>query len=161
MYTWILVFYCVLETIETFFSQIKRSKVTDYAALSKICVKRPLKSRQNKDLYDKGSLMKVDSIAECSPWSILQYFWPTLCDNWSWKPIFCLFERIPRSISYGVYNLQLFRFDIVCSNVVTWTTGKLWQYRLHSEIIVSYNLVWHFFCYRAFEGQYYLTLWLL
>ena len=21
------------------------------------------------------SLMKVDSIAECSPWSILQYFW--------------------------------------------------------------------------------------
>ena len=23
-----------------------------------------------------GSLMKVKSIAECSPWSILQYFWP-------------------------------------------------------------------------------------
>ena len=28
-----------------------------------------------------GSLMKVKSIAECSPWSILQYFWPTLSDN--------------------------------------------------------------------------------
>ena len=28
------------------------------------------------DLNDKinGSLMKVESIAECSPWSILQYF---------------------------------------------------------------------------------------
>ena len=25
-----------------------------------------------------GSLMKVESIAECSPWSILQYFWPAL-----------------------------------------------------------------------------------
>ena len=36
--------------------------------------------------------MKVRSIAECSPWSILQYFWPALSDNWSWKPIFGLFE---------------------------------------------------------------------
>ena len=39
-----------------------------------------------------GSLMKVESIAECSPWSILQYFWPALSDNWSWKPIFVLYE---------------------------------------------------------------------
>ena len=38
-----------------------------------------------------GSLMKAESIAECSPWSILQYFWPALSHNWSWKPIFCLF----------------------------------------------------------------------
>ena len=51
----------------------------------KTCVKQPLKNRQNKDV----SLMKVESIAE---WSILQYFWPTLSDNWSWKPIFKLFE---------------------------------------------------------------------
>ena len=35
--------------------------------------------------------MKVESIAECSPWSILQYFWPALSDNWSWKTIFGLF----------------------------------------------------------------------
>ena len=33
------------------------------------------------------SLMKVKSIAECSKWSILQYFWSALNDNWSWKPI--------------------------------------------------------------------------
>ena len=61
-----------------------------------------------------GSLMKVKSIAEYSPWSILQYFWPAkgsilqyfwpakgrilqyfwpaLSDNWSWKPICGLFE---------------------------------------------------------------------
>ena len=31
--------------------------------------------------------MKVESIAECSPWSILQYVWPALSDNWFWKPI--------------------------------------------------------------------------
>ena len=38
---------------------------------SKTCLQRPLKNRQNKDLNDKinGSLMKVKSIAECSPWS--------------------------------------------------------------------------------------------
>ena len=36
--------------------------------------------------------MKVESIAECSPQSILQYFWPALSENWSWKPIFGLFE---------------------------------------------------------------------
>ena len=36
--------------------------------------------------------MKVKRIAECSPWSILQYFWPALSNNWFWKPIFGLFE---------------------------------------------------------------------
>ena len=36
--------------------------------------------------------MKVESIAECSNGSILQYFLPALSDNWSWKPIFGLFE---------------------------------------------------------------------
>ena len=35
--------------------------------------------------------MKVESIAEYSNGSILQYFWPALSDNLSWKPIFGLF----------------------------------------------------------------------
>ena len=39
-----------------------------------------------------GSVMKVENFAECSPWSILQYFWPALSDNWSWKAILGLFE---------------------------------------------------------------------
>ena len=38
------------------------------------------------------SFMNVKSITECSPWSILQYLWPALSDNWSWKPIFSLLE---------------------------------------------------------------------
>ena len=71
--------------------------VTDYAALmslcivtvqlfvySKTCLKRPLKNRQNKGLNYKDILMKFESIAECSPWSILQYFWPALSENWFW-----------------------------------------------------------------------------
>ena len=47
---------------------------------------------KTKVLKTNGSLMKVESIAECSKGSILQYFWPALSDNWSWKPIFGLFE---------------------------------------------------------------------
>ena len=35
--------------------------------------------------------MKVKSIAECSSLSILQYFWPALSDNLSWKPIMVFF----------------------------------------------------------------------
>ena len=48
-------------------------------------------SCQNATLLD-GSLMKVESIAECYHWSIRQYFWPALSDNLSCKPIFGLFE---------------------------------------------------------------------
>ena len=39
-----------------------------------------------------GNLIRVESIAECSSWSILQYFWPALSDNWSWKQILGLNE---------------------------------------------------------------------
>ena len=38
-----------------------------------------------------GSLMKVKSIAECS---ILQYFWPALTNNWSWKKQFSGFLKL-------------------------------------------------------------------
>ena len=42
---------------------------------------------KTKVLKTNGSLMKVESIAEC----ILQYFWPALSDNRSWKPILIFF----------------------------------------------------------------------
>ena len=53
--------------------------------IQKTCVKRPLTQKKDKTniLMANGSLMKVESIAECSPWSILQYVWPALSDNWS------------------------------------------------------------------------------
>ena len=34
-----------------------------------------LKIGKTKVLLENGSLMKVESIALCSPWSTLQYFW--------------------------------------------------------------------------------------
>ena len=41
-----------------------------------------LKIDKTQVLMENGSLMKVESIAECSHWSILQYFWPALSDSW-------------------------------------------------------------------------------
>ena len=41
---------------------------------SKTCVKRPLKIDKTKILMTNGSLIKVESIAECSPCNLLQYF---------------------------------------------------------------------------------------
>ena len=37
-----------------------------YHLYSKMCLKRPLKNRQNKVLMENGSLMQVKSIEECS-----------------------------------------------------------------------------------------------
>ena len=64
---------------------------------------------KTKILMTNGSLMKVKSIAECSPWGILQYFWPALSDNWSWKPIFGLFES-------GRFTQILHRFYCIVVN---------------------------------------------
>ena len=58
----------------------------------KTCVNGHSKTDKTKILMTNGSLMKFKSIAECSPWSILQCFWPSLSVNWSWKPICGLFE---------------------------------------------------------------------
>ena len=58
---------------------------------SKTCLKGHSKIYKTMVLMENGSLMKVESIAECSPWSNLQYFWPALSDNRSWKPIFVVF----------------------------------------------------------------------
>ena len=47
-----------------------------------------LKKDKTKVLMENDSLMEVESIAECSLWSILQYFWPALRDYRHWKPMF-------------------------------------------------------------------------
>ena len=65
-----------------------------------------------------GSLMKVESIATCSFWSILQYFWPALSDNWSWKPFF-VFSGV--AVLHRFYGMGFFLVllqvtgDNVCS----------------------------------------------
>ena len=59
--------------------------------------------------------MKVERNAECSPWSILHYIWPAFNDNWSWKPIFGLFES-------GRFRQVLLQYytDIINGTPLTW-----------------------------------------
>ena len=65
---------------------------------------------------ENGRLMTVGCIAECSPWSILQYFWPALSDNWYCKPILDV----------------LFEWPLYC-------TGKFGRKQSHQYIVHS----WH------------------
>ena len=55
-------------------SALAFNRASAHMRYSKPCVQRPLKNWQIKDLNNIGSLMKVESIAECCLWSILQYF---------------------------------------------------------------------------------------
>ena len=63
-----------------------------------------LKIDQIKVFMDNGSLMEVESIAECSKGSILQYFWPAICDNWYWKTIFGVIFEWPLKTGFTVVN---------------------------------------------------------
>ena len=58
---------------------------------SKTCVKRPLSKRLKIGFQDQLTLNAGQSIAECSPWSILQYFRPSLSYHLSQRSLFCLF----------------------------------------------------------------------
>ena len=67
-----------------------------------------------------GSLMKVKSIAESSPWSILQYFWPALSNNISWKPIFCFLFWSGPDWSCSQDQIGLFlKIDLATGNHVS------------------------------------------
>ena len=45
-----------------------------YSNIEKVQKNGHSKKDKTKILMTNGSLMKVESIAECSPWNILQYF---------------------------------------------------------------------------------------
>ena len=51
--------------------QTNKQNEIDY---SKTCLKRPLQKKTKMVFKTDNRLMQVKSIAECSPWSILQYF---------------------------------------------------------------------------------------
>ena len=56
------------------FTSSTKQKVHVRCQYSKTCQKQPLKKDKTKILITNGSLIKVKRIAECSLWSILQYF---------------------------------------------------------------------------------------
>ena len=55
-------------------------------------------------LMENGSLMEVKNIAECSHWSILQYFWPQLSDNLYLKTNFGVIFEWPLKTFFNVCN---------------------------------------------------------
>ena len=75
--------------------------------------------------YYSKTLMKVESIAECSPWSILQYFRPALSDNRYRKAIFVvLFEWALKTRftvkSNEFFELSVLRVDVVLREFYGW-----------------------------------------
>ena len=83
--------------------------------------------------------MKVEIIAECSPWGILQYFWPALSDNWSWKPAFGLFYsgRFRKVLLYNkrfwsplsflfICIYTIYTYILICLDMQTMDLLTLW-----------------------------------
>ena len=82
--------------------QVQYSQYTVNPALSS-----HLKIDKTKVLMENVGLMNVESIAEYSPRSILQYFWPALSNNRYWKLIFgVLFER-PLKAGFTVHVIDV------------------------------------------------------
>ena len=55
-------------------AEIFMKKIIGIIMYSKTCLKGHCKIEKTKILMTKGNLLKVQRIAKCSPWSILQYF---------------------------------------------------------------------------------------
>ena len=60
---------------------LKLFLLANVISIVKLVLSGNSKIDKTKILMTNGSLMKVESIAECSPWSILLYFGPALSDN--------------------------------------------------------------------------------
>ena len=55
--------------------------------------------------------MKVERIAECSPWSILQYFLPALSDNLS----YFLSGRLRQVLLYNQQSIYMYATSVCVS----------------------------------------------
>ena len=90
-----------------------RQKVHVGSQYSKTYLKQSLKKDKTKILITNGSLMKVESIAECSLWSILQYLWPALSINWS-----SFFSgRLRQVLLYNRQSIYLYAYKCLCQCV--------------------------------------------
>ena len=77
--------------------------------------------------------MKVESISE-SPWSILQYFWPALSDNWS---SFYDTTVMVKTISNLIW---------VCNNFLSTFCQVTWVRKLKfnlSSVVFEDMAIWH------------------
>ena len=77
-----------------------------------------LKTDKTKTLMTNGSLMKVESIAECSPWSILQYFWPALRDNQLLKTTFGLLFEWQLKTGFTISPKSTYKFIFFTEHLI-------------------------------------------
>ena len=76
--------------------------------------------------------MQVKSIAECSPWSFLQYFRPSLSYNLPLRPLFCLFFEWPLKTGFTVWfsSFKKMKSLHICTNL--WNVHHLFIFILSS-----------------------------
>ena len=79
-------------------------------------------------------LMKVKSNAECSAWSILQYFWPALSHSRPWKPILV-------SILSGSLRLVLLYNPKVSSSPWRWSADP-YLFLFESVHFLDHLMLW-------------------
>ena len=92
---------------------------------------------KTKVLKTNGSLMKVESIAECSPWSILQYFWPSLSVNRFCEPMFCVLLSCLLKAGFLVQHGFIEGFGGAGGLVMLYANSKSkWQH-VHSHRLIS------------------------
>ena len=96
------------------------------------------KMDKTKILMSNESLMKVESIAECSHWSILQNFWPALSDYWCSKPIFFLLEggRLRQVLLYHTSPQFLYNINSLVSSYKHVFTSKI-EYSVDHDQLAS------------------------
>ena len=80
--------------------------------------------------------MKVESIAECSPWSILQYFWPTLSDNWS-----SFLSGGRQVLLYNQQSIYIYACKCLCQCVGKYQLWLVW----YASLVPSFQKMTHHF----------------
>ena len=73
------------------YAHVLKNSVNREDTLKPVLSSHSKKKDKTKILLTNGSLIKVESIAECSNGSIQQYFLPALSKSLSWKPILVFF----------------------------------------------------------------------
>ena len=102
---------------------------------------------KTKIFMTNGSLMKAESIAECSLWSILQYFWPAWSDYWSWNQ-FLVFLRV----------VVLHRFYCIKLSLFTYRAKELMEKKKEEKAKADFEVNLTFYIYVAINVLKFWTL---
>ena len=90
-------------------------------------------------VLQNAPLMQVESIAECSKGSILQYFRPSLSYHLSLRPLFCLFlsGRFTQVLLYIYYSQYFWCHRLVCDCGISWSYLLVYCFRQQLHVVES------------------------